>query len=64
MKALKPMNNLIVMVVNKKRYLLNEDAASIDQAAKIILAAYPADAEVYFTHPIPSDYKNSYDQNR
>lgn len=55
---------LTVMVVNGTRYLLNEDAASIDQAAKIILDTYPADAEVYFTHPIPSDYKNSYGENR
>ena len=58
------MANLITMVVNGKRYLLNEDAASIDQAAQLILAVYPADAEVYFTHPIPEDYKNSYGETR
>lgn len=55
---------LTVMVVNGTRYLLNEDAASIDQAAKIILSVYPEDAEVYFTHPIPADFKNSYGENR
>lgn len=55
---------LTVMVVNGTRYLLNEDAASIDQAAQLILSVYPADADVYFTHPIPVDFKNSYGETR
>lgn len=46
------------MVVNGTRYLLNEDAASVDQAAELILKTYPRDAQVYFTHPIQSDFKN------
>ena len=56
------MANLITMVVNGTRYLMNEDAASIDQTAETILATYPVDAEVYFTTPIPSDYTNKYGQ--
>lgn len=53
------MGKLITMVVNGTRYLMNEDAASIDDIAKTILDAYPHDAEVYFTNPIQSDFKNT-----
>lgn len=49
------MANLITMVVNGTRYLLNEDAACIDQSAKLILDTYPHDAEVYFTEPTDQD---------
>ena len=58
------MTNLITMVVNGTRYLMNEDASCIDDTAKTILATYPADAEVYFTNPIPSDYANKYGQTK
>lgn len=46
---------LITMVVNGKRYLLNEDAACIDQSAQLILDTYPRDAEVYFESPTEAD---------
>ena len=49
------MANLITMVVNGKRYLLNEDASCIDQSAKLILDTYPRDAEVYFESPTDTD---------
>lgn len=49
------MANLITMVVNGTRYLLNEDAASVDQSAKLILDTYPRDAEVYFESPTEAD---------
>ena len=46
---------LTVMVVNGTRFLLNEDSAAIDQAAKIILSAYPPDAQVSFDSVQPED---------
>ena len=45
----------IVMVVNGTRYLLNEDARSIDDSAKTILSVYPADASVHFEEPQMED---------
>lgn len=43
------------MVVNGKRYLLNEDSAAIDKDAQDILDAYPPDADVYFTEVTDAD---------
>ena len=48
-------DGLIVMVVNGNRYLLNESARSVDDAAKTILAVYPADASVHFEEPLMED---------
>jgi hypothetical protein len=39
---------MIILVVNKNRYLINDKSVVADEVCSKILKQYPSDAEVYF----------------
>ena len=39
---------MIVLVINKKRFLINDESKAADKRCEDIIKNYPADATVYF----------------